>query len=210
MRYLLISDIHANLAAFETVLKDAEGLYDKVWCLGDMVGYGPDPNECVELLLTLDHLCIAGNHDWELAETFFNSITRRILATVGVDCKIEFVNTDQVIFLDDFEKFITLIIVAIVVFCGLFTFWSYSSYEYYATGNIWSIAYEYESIKLILANITGTTGTLTVKGIKNGNHNDMINFYEWLEDNLGNRIQLQYYNNLWDDLQIINYTLKGD
>ena len=64
MRYLLISDIHANLAAFETVLKDAEGRYDKVWCLGDMVGYGPDPNECVELLLTLDHICLAGNHDW--------------------------------------------------------------------------------------------------------------------------------------------------
>lgn len=64
MRYLLISDIHANLAAFQAVLEDAEGLYDKVWCLGDMVGYGPDPNECVELLLTLDHLCIAGNHDW--------------------------------------------------------------------------------------------------------------------------------------------------
>lgn len=64
MRYLLISDIHANLAAFEAVLEDAKGLYDKVWCLGDMVGYGPDPNECVELLLTLDHLCIAGNHDW--------------------------------------------------------------------------------------------------------------------------------------------------
>ncbi len=64
MRYLLISDIHANLAAFETVLEDAKGDYDKVWCLGDMVGYGPDPNECVELLLTLDHLCIAGNHDW--------------------------------------------------------------------------------------------------------------------------------------------------
>jgi len=64
MRYLLISDIHANLAAFEAVLDDAENLYDKVWCLGDMVGYGPDPNECVELLLTLDHLCIAGNHDW--------------------------------------------------------------------------------------------------------------------------------------------------
>lgn len=64
MRYLIISDIHANLAAFEAVLADANGQYSKVWCLGDMVGYGPDPNECVELLLTLDHLCIAGNHDW--------------------------------------------------------------------------------------------------------------------------------------------------
>ena len=64
MRYLIISDIHANLAAFKAVLDDATGRYDKVWCLGDMVGYGPDPNECIELLAGLDHLCIAGNHDW--------------------------------------------------------------------------------------------------------------------------------------------------
>jgi len=63
MRLLLISDIHANLAAFETVLEDAPP-YDKVWCLGDMVGYGPDPNECIELLRALPHVCVAGNHDW--------------------------------------------------------------------------------------------------------------------------------------------------
>jgi diadenosine tetraphosphatase ApaH/serine/threonine PP2A family protein phosphatase len=67
MRYLIISDIHANLTAFETVLKDAGKLgtdYDFVWCLGDIVGYGPDPNECVDLLRTMPHLCLAGNHDW--------------------------------------------------------------------------------------------------------------------------------------------------
>ncbi len=67
MRYLIISDIHANLTAFETVMKDAGKLgtdYDFVWCLGDVVGYGPDPNECVELLRELPHLCLAGNHDW--------------------------------------------------------------------------------------------------------------------------------------------------
>ncbi|MDM8526647.1 metallophosphoesterase family protein [Anaerolineales bacterium HSG24] len=64
MRYLIISDVHSNLTAFEAVLNDAAGLYEKVWCLGDMVGYGPNPNECVELLLSLDHLCLAGNHDW--------------------------------------------------------------------------------------------------------------------------------------------------
>src|SRR5574341_1932072 len=67
MRYLVISDIHANLTAFETVLKDAGRLgadYDFVWCLGDVVGYGPDPNECVELLRSMPHLCLAGNHDW--------------------------------------------------------------------------------------------------------------------------------------------------
>jgi diadenosine tetraphosphatase ApaH/serine/threonine PP2A family protein phosphatase len=67
MRYLVISDIHANLTAFEAVLEDAGTLgkdYDFVWCLGDVVGYGPDPNECVDLLRSLPHLCLAGNHDW--------------------------------------------------------------------------------------------------------------------------------------------------
>ncbi len=64
MRVLIISDIHANLAAFESVMADAKNDWDYVWCLGDVVGYGPDPNECVELLRTLPHLCLAGNHDW--------------------------------------------------------------------------------------------------------------------------------------------------
>lgn len=67
MRCLIVSDIHANLAAFEAVLQDVEQRhigYDIVWCLGDVVGYGPDPNECIELLRTLPHVCLAGNHDW--------------------------------------------------------------------------------------------------------------------------------------------------
>ena len=63
MRYLIISDIHSNLEAFEAVLADA-GFFDRVWCLGDVVGYGPDPNECVERLRDLPHICVAGNHDW--------------------------------------------------------------------------------------------------------------------------------------------------
>ena len=68
MQYLVISDIHANLTAFDAVLADAEGLYDKIWCLGDVVGYGPHPNECVERLREFDHLCIAGNHDWAVLD----------------------------------------------------------------------------------------------------------------------------------------------
>ncbi len=63
MRRLVLSDIHSNLEAFQAVLDDA-GPVDQVWCLGDVVGYGPDPNGCVELLRSLPHLCIAGNHDW--------------------------------------------------------------------------------------------------------------------------------------------------
>ena len=64
MRVLIISDIHANLAAFETVLADAQGKWDIIWCLGDLIGYGPDPNECVALLREQNHISLSGNHDW--------------------------------------------------------------------------------------------------------------------------------------------------
>src|SRR3989304_170601 len=65
MRYAIISDIHANLAAFTAVLADVKrrGGVDKFWCLGDIVGYGPDPHECIEALRRIDHICVAGNHD---------------------------------------------------------------------------------------------------------------------------------------------------
>ena len=63
MHYLIISDIHANLAALEAVLADAPP-FDEVWCLGDLVGYGPSPNACVERIQDLPHISLAGNHDW--------------------------------------------------------------------------------------------------------------------------------------------------
>jgi predicted phosphodiesterase len=81
MRVLIISDIHANLTAFKTVLEDAKDEWDFVWCLGDVVGYGPDPNECVDLLKSMPHLCLAGNHDWaalgRLDIRTFNSDARK-------------------------------------------------------------------------------------------------------------------------------------
>jgi diadenosine tetraphosphatase ApaH/serine/threonine PP2A family protein phosphatase len=66
MRYAIIADIHANLAAFTAVLEDIgqRGGVEEVWCLGDIVGYGPDPHQCIELLRQYNHVCIAGNHDW--------------------------------------------------------------------------------------------------------------------------------------------------
>ncbi len=80
MRILLISDIHSNLAALETVLA-AAGSFDQVWCLGDVVGYGPAPNECVEKLASLNARSLAGNHDWavlgKLDVQEFNGDARR-------------------------------------------------------------------------------------------------------------------------------------
>lgn len=64
MRVLVISDIHANLTAFQSVLADAADQWDELWCLGDIIGYGPDPNECVALLREQRHTSLCGNHDW--------------------------------------------------------------------------------------------------------------------------------------------------
>ena len=65
MRTLMLGDIHSNLIALQAVLADAEerGGFDQVWCLGDTVGYGPDPGPCLELLRRYPLLAVAGNHD---------------------------------------------------------------------------------------------------------------------------------------------------
>jgi len=90
MRVLVISDIHGNSVALETVLADAVGRYDSVWCLGDLVGYGPNPNECVALVRDLPDLaCLVGNHDkavlGEIDINVFNGDARAAIAwTQGV------------------------------------------------------------------------------------------------------------------------------
>ena len=64
MRIAVFSDIHANLHALEAVLAaiDLEGV-DELWCLGDLVGYGPRPNECVDSSGSAPTLSLCGNHD---------------------------------------------------------------------------------------------------------------------------------------------------
>ena len=83
MRVLIISDIHSNLSAFEAVLMDA-GSFEQTLCLGDIVGYGPDPAECLSLLRELPELiCIMGNHDAAvvnyISTTYFNPEANRAL-----------------------------------------------------------------------------------------------------------------------------------
>jgi len=84
MRVLVISDVHANYTALEAVLEDA-GQVDETWCLGDLVGYGPDPNVVVEMIAEIPNLtCMMGNHDVAIIgrmpfETF-NGDARRSLA----------------------------------------------------------------------------------------------------------------------------------
>ncbi len=63
MRILILSDIHANLHALQAVVKDAAGKYDRAVCLGDVVGYGADPNACSEWVREHCALTVRGNHD---------------------------------------------------------------------------------------------------------------------------------------------------
>jgi len=63
LRYLVLSDIHSNLEALEQCLHDARGKYDEAVCLGDLVGYGPDPNPVIDNLGALTSKIIRGNHD---------------------------------------------------------------------------------------------------------------------------------------------------
>lgn len=64
MKYGIISDIHGNLPALEAVLSQLKKEVDVFLCLGDIVGYGAQPNDCCELVRELKPIIVAGNHDW--------------------------------------------------------------------------------------------------------------------------------------------------
>ena len=64
MRYLILSDLHANLDALDAVLADASGAWDRMLVLGDLVGYGAEPNQVVDRVRALKPIAaIRGNHD---------------------------------------------------------------------------------------------------------------------------------------------------
>ncbi len=64
MKIGIISDIHSNLEALQTVLNFLSGEVDQIYCLGDVVGYGPNPNECVDLIRDHCVKVLMGNHDY--------------------------------------------------------------------------------------------------------------------------------------------------
>ena len=90
MRVAVISDIHANLHALTAVIAEVDGERpDAIWCLGDLVGYGPRPNECCSTVRTRADLGLVGNHDLvvlgQVDVTEFNPEARRAVAwTQGV------------------------------------------------------------------------------------------------------------------------------
>jgi diadenosine tetraphosphatase ApaH/serine/threonine PP2A family protein phosphatase len=64
MRIAIISDIHANLPALEAALEAiSDSAAEEIWCLGDVVGYGAQPDECTEIVADRCAICLVGNHD---------------------------------------------------------------------------------------------------------------------------------------------------
>lgn len=80
MRYLILSDTHANWEALQAVLNSAKGQYDQILCLGDLVGYGADPNPVVEWTRAHVAVVVRGNHDRACAGLddleWFNPVAR--------------------------------------------------------------------------------------------------------------------------------------
>ncbi len=80
MRVVLLSDIHSNESAMRAVL-DALPAHDHVWCLGDTIGYGPNPNECLAEMRERAQHVLTGNHDLaslgEISLATFNPLARR-------------------------------------------------------------------------------------------------------------------------------------
>jgi len=85
LKRAIISDIHSNLEAFEAVLRDIESQeITEIYCLGDLVGYGPNPIECIDRMRALATVCLLGNHDQATLfdpEGFNNSAERAIFWT---------------------------------------------------------------------------------------------------------------------------------
>ena len=85
MRIAVLADIHSNLEALEAVLRALErARIDRFVCVGDVVGYGANPKECIDLVREKCDIVIAGNHDWavagRLSMEFFNTYAREAIA----------------------------------------------------------------------------------------------------------------------------------
>lgn len=88
MRYGIFSDVHSNLEAFQSVIKEMEGQgLDAYICAGDIVGYGADPPQCIKLTKEITYNVICGNHDWASVGLFdtayFNRYAKEAVCWTG-------------------------------------------------------------------------------------------------------------------------------
>jgi len=111
MRYGIFSDVHSNLEAMEAVLQAfRKEKVDRYFCVGDIVGYGANPHECIEIVKDLKAPCVAGNHDWAVVDRvdtrYFNPIAKMAVSwtkdSISPDDKAYLENLRLVDKTDDF------------------------------------------------------------------------------------------------------------
>ena len=107
VRALILSDVHSNMEALTTVLDDAVDRWgDVVWCLGDLVGYGPDPGACVQMIRRYDLLGVAGNHD--LTDVGKRSADDfNYAATAAIQCTASQLSDEETDFLANLSTVVT-------------------------------------------------------------------------------------------------------
>lgn len=98
MRYLILSDVHANWEALEAVLTDAKGAYDAVLNCGDLVGYGPDPAPVIDWTRSHTHRIVRGNHD-KVCATLENLDWFNPVAAKSVEWTHRVLNSDELDYL---------------------------------------------------------------------------------------------------------------
>lgn len=111
MKVAIVSDIHSNLEALSSVLADIESnQVDKIYCLGDIVGYGPNPIEVIRIAKERFAICIMGNHDEAVIKKplYFNKIpenavywTQDILKELGDPSDLEYLTSLKNLYRDD-------------------------------------------------------------------------------------------------------------
>lgn len=100
MKIGVIADIHSNAAALKSVLGCLDDI-DEFWCLGDIVGYGPEPAECVELVRSLNARCVIGNHDLCVLQDIDISVFN-VEAIKACDWNRQHLSDEQLSFLKSF------------------------------------------------------------------------------------------------------------
>ncbi|NCC24143.1 MAG: metallophosphoesterase [Deltaproteobacteria bacterium] len=106
MRLAVISDIHGNLAALEAVLADIDAqVPDHVLCAGDVVGYGPEPEECLNLVRERDIPCVMGNHEqgvaFPMTRSWFNPQSRK-----AVDLTAKLISASSLEYISGLPRFL--------------------------------------------------------------------------------------------------------
>lgn len=107
-RWLILSDIHGNMEALLACLEKAKEIgYDRIACLGDLVGYGPEPNEVVDWIKgEKDAVCVCGNHDRTIADISLSVLDYTPLARKSMELQRKLVNESSREFLLSLPEFV--------------------------------------------------------------------------------------------------------